>query len=47
MLKQMVNVSNAELDGWNEQVGRLQERKQDRRTSPKRNGAGMAQPVRW
>ncbi|CAK9069838.1 unnamed protein product [Durusdinium trenchii] len=35
MLKQMVNVSNAELDGWNEQVGRLQERKQEARDTAK------------
>ena len=30
MLKQMVNVSSAELEGWSEQVERLQIRKQDR-----------------
>ena len=30
MLKQMVNVSSAELEGWSEQVERLQVRKQDR-----------------
>ena len=29
MLKQMVNVSSAELEGWTEQVERLQVRKQD------------------
>ena len=29
MLKQMVNVSSAELEGWSEQVERLQIRKQE------------------
>jgi len=35
MLKQMVNVSSAELEGWSEQVERLQIRKQEARDTAK------------
>ena len=38
MLKQMVNVSSAELEGWSEQVERLQIRKQEWRVGVE--GAG-------